>query len=1268
MEEPPPATEPAPEPRRLTVADLLRLRRPTTGASSLPSSPAPAAAAPRPRKKPKLAAASNPTTKPSTAPFAPLSDAVLLSGTLSLPSAASPAACRSHCLAFSDPSPSPASPAASVCCYLLDFHPAALGREIRVLAWNYLPSLRLHGAPGVLEVVRWCLAEEEPAPAPESSFLAMVPLGCAARETSLTISGCVFGLVTSVSVVFSMPRVKAQGSGSSVGFLAEMLCCGCRRCRVSPPEAEQGHKFEVVKFVYFVESASTWRPVLARFIGKPVYVSGLKKTLVSVGDKGSYTMLVPSTKTAVAWCPSYKGNMLLDGSPEKCGRGYAGVITGIYMQGLVVELDDTVWVLVDDQTLPPPHSLRVGALISVKNFRAIPLLIYIKADSKSHLGNFVDSLEMPARFWMLLLISCFKKKFAKSFSEVEILGSQNVPTESRIGSNLCYESSIFNVPTSVHNCGSSSLGPNLEACKLVIPFSNFICNGESLWISTMLKFWNAAEEAGKNQGRKPLLCNGASYPGSTRRVIPSEDLGFVLVGSIKASSLSGRLQLVDSTGSIDVVIPDLPQNENLYGVYEISDYKLVLEGPVAYLDHRDAADALSCKAVFQHLFYRKRMPHLRIYVIVCWSKLSHVGPPSHIPLHINYRARLFHLVKLCHIFPANSNIHCQNALDPVLYAEAVILPYDLKFIGQGECEEHAESFILSRSSLPDNSEVSMSKLCYIPCSLSFGSMNLHGTLVSRCSCGPDGTVVSKTFCCGREHMQRILLEFKERSFFKYQLLRIGGFYLLQCPSGNLSSTMEVCECLKGGKVSIDSLDKIWSLAITFNGNRRIKGTTGNQFITVPSVKMDEPFSGHATHDEIKLVQPWDDFFRLCYFRLDFPCEEISKEMEEHNTIYHILNGLCVYFNEVLTVSSCIDIMMPKEASGSANMQNEEVTQGGFISLQGKVENIHSHVCKDVIYLPGNDKSSICIHVADDNHKLRICGDISKHSSLVGMGPGSTVIFHRILLTKRHELLLTPVTYIEVTSISRADPIEESVSSQDKSNYLKDGSMSTSSPCLFVEQKHFTDSRSMQFNCRVATVLMLVLENCPDVETAESTKHGKMPKVKVSRACFILDDGSSLHCCWADDTRAELLLRLQEVAPLDAAVNLKLSKDGSSKKSQCTIGSCLEKMLKKHTGVVAKDCGIPPDFSCRDLDLSSALGKVISCLEEKLLKFIILNACCKGTLNVIASIMNPNSLNGFNLELPNSCPLRHMQMFWINEVIEVDPLEEARRLYGNLKGG
>jgi hypothetical protein len=99
----------------------------------------------------------------------------------------------------------------------------------------------------------------------------------------------------------------------------------------------------------------------------------------------------------------------------------------------------------------------------------------------------------------------------------------------------------------------------------------------------------------------------------------------------------------------------------------------------------------------------------------------------------------------------------KNTSGPTLYAEAVILPYDLQFIGQGECIEHAEGFRMSHSCLISSSEASIAKMCKFPCSLSFGSTSLCGTLVSSYSSGSGVTVPNG----------EILLEFKKGSFDKY---------------------------------------------------------------------------------------------------------------------------------------------------------------------------------------------------------------------------------------------------------------------------------------------------------------------------------------------------------------------------------------------------------------------------------------------------------------------------------------------------------------------
>lgn len=59
------------------------------------------------------------------------------------------------------------------------------------------------------------------------------------------------------------------------------------------------------------------------------------------------------------WSPFMK-NIVGKG---ECGA-YTGVVKGVYMRGMVIELDKEVWLLLSDQLLTAPHSLRVGAIVS----------------------------------------------------------------------------------------------------------------------------------------------------------------------------------------------------------------------------------------------------------------------------------------------------------------------------------------------------------------------------------------------------------------------------------------------------------------------------------------------------------------------------------------------------------------------------------------------------------------------------------------------------------------------------------------------------------------------------------------------------------------------------------------------------------------------------------------------------------------------------------------------------------------------------------------
>ncbi|KAL3514557.1 hypothetical protein ACH5RR_027274 [Cinchona calisaya] len=94
--------------------------------------------------------------------------------------------------------------------------------------------------------------------------------------------------------------------------------------------------------------------------------------------------------------------------------------------------------------------------------------------------------------------------------------------------------------------------------KLVVPISCFWSDFENRWIKMLLDSENNFDFMNSMKERDYVSCSGRSYANLKRKIFLSQDTGVVLLGNLKVSLSSGRLQLVDATGSIDVVIPGIP--------------------------------------------------------------------------------------------------------------------------------------------------------------------------------------------------------------------------------------------------------------------------------------------------------------------------------------------------------------------------------------------------------------------------------------------------------------------------------------------------------------------------------------------------------------------------------------------------------------------------------------------------------------------------------------------------------------------------------------
>ncbi|XP_056694368.1 CST complex subunit CTC1 isoform X2 [Spinacia oleracea] len=688
----------------LSVSDLLRRRRPISGAVSLLPSPPP----PPPPSDSKTI---NPNTKtiPSTKILNSHSHPSIIVGTFSLQSSND---CPHLCFSFSDDS-------GSLCCDVLQFDFRMVRRKIRVLAWNFIPFKQ---CGGLLEIIRWEFVEGFNSGNAVDSFPLVFDDNNGGNDYDKKAKYSVYGILGSVSPVSSIPC----SNESLRGFILEILCCDCRLCKFKNgvenfDDLGLGHNFCKTEYVYFCGVCSFPYPMFLKLEGRLVLLLGLRKKIVYIGKEESQLMFVATEMTRFRVPNSEQKEDYSFRSCKARIKGkwelgvYIGVVRSIYMQGMVVELDEDVWLLLTDESLLLPHSVRVGSILSVKNVHIVnpefpwgkmlilgvccktnisvisfsPLETRCQpvARSQSLLGTFMESLVFPARLWVLLLVQCLRKKISGVFSEMEILGTKHkeglVQTYARAilpSSVLQSRHGIFMEFCKHDSCGS---GSNIYYgnLSLAMPFSYLVNTCERMGIKSLLQVNNGLEFLeGCSQVGHPLTeAKLSDQP--IRRILRSKDIGVSLLGNLKVCPATGRLQYIDGAGSIDAVIPDIPSAWDRNAIYEVFDFSLVLEGMPETWDQMLGGDLFSCGTLFETLPIKRRTM-LTVYVHFSWSNVS----SKHFSVHpclsaINSFANLdpgtFHLLQITHKFPLQPRFHGDLSGKGLLFAEVMVLPWDL---------------------------------------------------------------------------------------------------------------------------------------------------------------------------------------------------------------------------------------------------------------------------------------------------------------------------------------------------------------------------------------------------------------------------------------------------------------------------------------------------------------------------------------------------------------------------------------------------------------
>ncbi|XP_027090810.2 CST complex subunit CTC1 isoform X2 [Coffea arabica] len=1347
----------------LKISDLISCARPLTGVSSLTPGGNVPSSAPQPQDEPPMHFNKPTSQNPTIKLLKPLNHPAILIGAVSLPLHSNKnnddvSTIECSCLQFTDGS-------VTICCDVLDFQLQMIGQKIRICAWNFIPLRVGCRLSGFLEIIRWEFIEY-------SSNLTEFSLGLGAFDCKddSKVKYSLFGVLESISPVSVVP-CSTGGSSSRCdsrnicGFLVKILVCECEFCRSRKTilalrdlsdESCKNHCFLKCLIVYFCGSASSWHPVMVRLIGNLISLSGLKKKLVYIGKDDSELMYVTTDK-ALLRLPVMAKKYISKEKAEVRGFGevgsYAGTVTGVYMQGMVVELDQGVLLLLTDHQLMVPHSLRVGAIVSVKNVHFVSakyswtkiLLLgtcfmtcicvesfspmetgcHRNSHSQNSLRKFVDSMVFPARLWVLLTVTCFRKKFAGILSEKEILGSKHEVGLAQTYTNSHLPASAYQMRHGVflEYCRHGSCAYHKEEdyshLKLVVPISCLWSDFENRWIKMLLDSEDEFDIINSRREKYYLSCCGKSYANLIRKTFQIQDTGVILLGNLKVPLSSGRLQLVDATGSIDVVIPDIPSNWDLKRVYEVEDFTIVMQGIPDYLDCSKllASEPLTCRNIFENApLVRETKISLFLYYhfggkTSCHSSFSSKKSKESLQ---EFEGGNFHLLLLKHKFPLLHKCLGDQFISnkSSAFAEVAILPWDLVLPEKNDvahlgvvpvdelknvkyeiyghlkrCKTDAVSIQAQESGLSEAANLTCGcsndsyctdfctkrKHCDASCPLKFPCLISSRSIkcpyqglvhctdkkeVTSSGCNPDG--------------RRVFLEFDSESLNMYQRLRIGAFYMVKHHQNDVLCRAKVDDKALGGVILVSSETCLWRLS--FSSDVVAKNSDPSPIVQQSDscVSNDEITPDTTQQFQVEPLK-FNGFSPESYsdFNLCVPADVISYfKIDANNSKTSLMKSPASLEEEIGIYNVHRTAITATVLSPETGHSNLLLPEGNLLTFRGQIVAIHDSSRTSFVEHLWNESpvnvhqpifsqgtSIICIHALVDYHMAMIFGALDKQAYPTGFGTGVHATFHRILvLGQQNHYMLIPASFIEIDSVNVVD---------NGCNNENDPVANSIVACYATSPSAFPAALISEVTDGTGIKLMQLhcRENKKASYSSTRLQSGSL-MVEIPLAGFILDDGSSCCCCWANHERAANMLGLptQFISTEACARTSQRLKIPVRRKTNNSSFDHLNRIIRQHKRVVVKNFGSMIDSSCLDLTFSVGGDKVIGSSDENLLRCLVMSACFSSLWTVVGSLMDSTAINRLEKQLSGlEMTLFPLPNIWASSVCRSDPLAQSRMI-------
>ncbi|KAJ7556065.1 hypothetical protein O6H91_05G067200 [Diphasiastrum complanatum] len=418
---------------------------------------------------------------------------------------------------------------------------------------------------------------------------------------------------------------------------------------------------------------------------------------------------------------------------------YVGLITGMYFQGKLIEMDKKVWLLLTHQQLVELHGLRVGAMLALWHVHFVFLqTIWEKAlllgacflssivvvafspfqtqprlcGPKGRLSKLMELTPFASAFWVFVVALTMKLKFDGFCDDKDSVGSKRY-----LGVTSIYLKDFFVAHSNLPRDPLKEFVFHNEFCQLGESSSD-----ELTWSPPISKFCeHILSSVEKTSSFMFHKCGTSQHKDNSfvRRVISSKELHAVLLGSLQVCETSGKLQLVDCTGVLDVIVPDLSCVSNLQKTYEIADFHVVFESfchDFMICDMNKSGEIHSCpcsnhtsipKRAHKKLFPSKDVAYYVVFHLRTAKCLHYLRCPLGKGKERDKKAfqkieslfkkprmgQSFDIILLTHKYPVRSQcMDYENKNDQLaFFAEAIVLPFTLQYPSKFDIlEEEAE--------------------------------------------------------------------------------------------------------------------------------------------------------------------------------------------------------------------------------------------------------------------------------------------------------------------------------------------------------------------------------------------------------------------------------------------------------------------------------------------------------------------------------------------------------------------------------------------------